>query len=84
MEELTALAKLLGEENEKRLKEEVTDILIDYIKTDLENTGMYLVDFEELTKEVASSIQEEIKEKYAEILRNNVEKKLQELMKWKG
>lgn len=81
MEELTALAKLLGEENEKRLKEEVTDILIDYIKTDLENTGMYLVDFEELTKEVASSIQEEIKEKYAEILRNNVEKKLQELMK---
>ena len=37
MEELLAITKVLGEENEKRFKDAVTDLLIEQVKDDLEN-----------------------------------------------
>lgn len=80
-EKLTKLAKLLGEENEKRLKDEVTDILIEHIREDLENTYAYLIPFDEWLEDIAESVKEDLQKKYEENMRAEVEKKMNDFMK---
>ena len=45
MEKLLAITKLLGEENENRLKDAVTDLLIEQVKGDLHSISHYLIDW---------------------------------------
>lgn len=63
MEELLAITKVLGEVNEKRLKETVTDLLIEQVKGDLDNMCHYFIDWEELFDEIRNEIKEEFREK---------------------
>lgn len=67
MESLSAIAKVLGEENEKRLKAAVTDLLIEQVKGDLDNMCHYLIDWEELFEEIRDEIKEEFREKYIKV-----------------
>lgn len=63
MEELLAITKVLGEENAKRFKDAVTDLLIEQVKDDLENLSNYLIDWEELFDEIRTEIKEEFRDK---------------------
>lgn len=63
MKELTKIAKLLGEKNEKRLKDGITDLMLEEIKSDLKNNSFYLIDFDELFDEIRDEIKDELKSK---------------------
>ena len=49
MEKVTGLIKLLGEENEKRLKDTITDIIIDAVRDDVDSytRQSYIIDPDE-------------------------------------
>lgn len=78
MEELLAITKVLGEENEKRFKAEVTDLLINQVKDDLSSMCNYLIDWEELFDEIREELKEEFKtrlrEKYMRIAEDRLSK----------
>lgn len=79
MEELLAITKVLGEENEKRFKDAVTDLLIEQVKDDLENMSNYLIDWEELFDEIRAEIKEEFREKVRTKYMKAAEEKLSEV-----
>lgn len=62
MEELTKVAKLLGEENEKRLKDSITDLLIERVDEDLRDSCTYLIDFEDIFAQVRKDVEKDVKE----------------------
>ena len=81
MEETLTIAKILGEENEKRLKATVTDLLIEQVKGDLDNMCHYLIDWEELFEEIRDEIKEEFRGKLREQYIKVAEEKLFEVFK---
>lgn len=68
MENLSKMANLLGEENEKRLKDAITDLLIHQFEDDLLNMCEYMCDygeiFDEVRKEVTSIMKNKITKAY--------------------
>lgn len=76
MEELTGIMKLLGEENEKRLKDGITDLLLQQVERDLEDKYQYefILAFDDIYEEVKTQIEEEFKEKLAEKYREQMDK----------
>ena len=81
MEELLAITKVLGEENEKRFKDAVTDLLIEQVKDDLVNLSNYLIDWEELFDEIRNEIKDEFRKKVREKYLKVAEEKLSEVFK---
>lgn len=79
MEELLAITKVLGEENTKKFKDAVTDLLIEQVKGDLENLCNYLIDWEELFDEIRTEIKEEFRDKVRAKYMKAAEKKLSEV-----
>lgn len=79
MEELLAITKVLGEENTKKFKDAVTDLLIEQVKGDLENLCNYLIDWEELFEEIRSEIKDEFRDKVREKYLRVAEEKLSEV-----
>ena len=79
MEELLAITKVLGEENEKRFKDEVTDLLINQVKDDLSSMCNYLIDWEELFDEIREELKEEFKTRLREKYMRIAEDRLTEL-----
>lgn len=79
MEELTMIAKLLGEKNEKRLKDGITDLLLQQVERDMEDKYQYdyIIAFDVIYDEVKRQIESEFKEKLIEKYRErmNVELK---------
>ena len=61
MAQLNELAKLLGEENEKRLKSSITDLLIEQVADELRENYEFLIDYDHLFSEVIGEIEEEFK-----------------------
>ena len=68
MKNLTEFAKLLGEDNEKRLKDAITDLLIQQFEDDLQNMSVYMCDYEcifdEVSKEVTAIMKDKIAKAY--------------------
>lgn len=79
MEEILTIAKILGEENERRLKAAITDLLIEQVKGDLDNMCHYLIDWEELFDEIRNEIKEEFRKKLQEKYIKVAEEKLSEV-----
>jgi len=79
MDNLLAITKVLGEENEKRFKDAVTDLLIEQVKDDLENMSNYLIDWEELFEEIRAEIKEEFRDKVRTKYMKAAEEKLSEV-----
>lgn len=75
--ELCEIAKLLGEENEKRLKDSITDIIIEEVKRDIESLNVYLIDVDELIDDIREDIRSDLKERlykeYMEIIENKLD-----------
>lgn len=81
MKELTKIAKILGEDNEQRLKNEITDLLIQRIEDDLDNYEDWIVDLNELYKEVNKEVQKAVKDKMIKHYTENFEEKMNEMFK---
>ena len=63
MKELTAFGKLLGEENEKRFRDEVTNILIGRFQEEIDSEEECILDLDELVGEIMEELKQEIKNK---------------------
>lgn len=79
MKELTGIMKLLGEENEKRLKDTITDLLINQFEDDLQNMTDYMCDYDEIFDEVRKEVTSIMKEKIKMIYLEKAEAKFNEL-----
>ena len=76
MENLIAITNLLGEDNEKRLKDAITDMIIRRIEEDLDNYDGWIVDFEylhdEIDREVRNNVKDKMIRKYTEKIERNL------------
>ena len=81
MEELTGIIKILGEGNEKRLRDGITDLLLEQVERDLYEKYKYdyIIAFDDIFEEVKSQIEEELKEKLAEKYREQMNKELEKM-----
>ena len=79
MEELTKIAKLLGEENEKKLKDSITDMLIERFESDLDDMGCYMIDYEALFDEIRKEVKSAMKDKVTKMYMAKAEEKFSEL-----
>ena len=79
MEELTKLAKLLGEENEQKLKDAITDSLIHQFEDDLNDMCEYMLDYERIFDEVRKEVTSIMKEKIAKAYLAKAQDKFAEL-----
>ena len=79
MENISKIAKLLGEDNEKRLKDAITDLLINQFEDDLANMAEYMCDYEEIFDEVRKEVTSIMKEKIAKAYLAKAETKFNEL-----
>jgi C4-type Zn-finger protein len=79
MKELTKLATLLGEDNEKRFKDAMTDLLINQFEDDLQNMSEYMCDYEEIFDEVRKEVTCIMKDKITKAYIEKAEAKFAEL-----
>lgn len=79
MKKLTKLATLLGEDNEKRFKDAMTDLLINQFEDDLQNMSEYMCDYEEIFDEVREEVATIMKNKIKMIYLEKAEAKFAEL-----
>lgn len=89
----TPLIKIIGEKNYEKLQKEITDVIIERIKSDLDNFDMYVIDeqmimeiFDESIKSAKSKLKKiytegalEIAQKQVEIYQKNLEKEISEI-----
>ena len=79
MENLSKMAKLLGEDNEKKLKDAITDLLINQFEDDLQSMGEYMFDYDEIFDEVRKEVKSIMKDKFSKAYLEKVEAKFNEL-----
>ena len=79
MEKCLEVAKLLGEENVEKIKNSVTDMLIDRCREELEDMDIYIVDYEALFAEVETEVKAIIKNKIMSKYLEMAEEKFSEL-----
>lgn len=79
MAQLNELAKLLGENNERRLKDGITDLLLEQVADELRDNYDYLIDYNHLFDEVIDEIREEFKSRVREKYIGMMEEKFSEL-----
>ena len=73
-EQIAAIAALLGEDNAKRLKDAITDILIEAVKTDLIERYRYeyTLDFDGIFDEVKEQVEDEVRAVLLERYREHI------------
>lgn len=84
MEGLSKIAELLGEENEKRLKDGIVDLLLELVKNDIEEYSRteWMIDLDELYYDVDKEVRKEVKDKmikkYVACAENKIDKIFEE------
>lgn len=81
LKDLSVVATLLGEDNAKRLRDGITDLLLRQVEMDLEDKYRYdfILAFDDIYKDVKEEIEDEFKEKLAKKYRQHMNKKLKEM-----
>lgn len=79
MGKVLEITKLLGEENEKKLKDSITDLMIEKAATEIDDMCDYLIDFERLFDEVQKEVSTDLKEKLVKIYSEKLDVKIKEL-----
>lgn len=81
LKELSVVASLLGEDNAKRLRDGITDLLLRQVEMDLEDKYRYdfILAFDDIYKDVKEEIEDEFKEKLAKKYRQYMNKALKEM-----
>lgn len=80
MEKILKIAELLGEENTQKIKDEISEILLDYLKSDLNNMCDYIIDYEELFEDVRKEVFANVRDKMVKKYTAEIEKKFDELI----
>lgn len=80
MEKLTKIAELLGEKNEQRLKDGITDAIIDRVVDDLRDYDMYLLDYDAMFSEIQKEVASVVKDKVLKLYMEQADKKLDQLL----
>lgn len=82
MENKLAVMELLGEDNVKKLQDNITDILLEQVRSDLEDKYRYdyILAFEDIYEEVKELIEEEFKDKLMEIYREKMDNFIEALL----
>lgn len=75
MDKVLEIAKLLGEENVQKLRDSITDALIERCKDELDDMAIWVIDYEQLFDE----IQDEVKA----VMKNMIMNKYLEMAKGK-
>lgn len=83
MSKINELTKLLGENNERRLKDGITDLLLGQVEDELRDNYDYLIDYNHLFDEVIDEIREEFKSRVREKYIGMMEEKFSELFETK-
>lgn len=83
MKELTGIIELLGEENEKKLKDGIVELLLQQVERDIENKFEYdyIIDFDEMFKDIQEQVKEETKNRIAKKYKDFIDKKIEEMLK---
>lgn len=84
MEKVLEVAKLLGEENVEKIKNSVTDMLIDRCRAELEDMAIWVVDYEQMFDEIQEEVRAIMKEKVMKKYLEMVEGKFSELFESNG
>lgn len=79
MEKVLEVAKLLGEENVNRLKDTVTDLLIERCRDELDDMAVYMVDYEQLFAEVEEEVRSIIKDRIVQLYLKEAEHRISQL-----
>lgn len=81
LKDLSIVARLLGEDNEKKLKDGITDLLLNKVEYDLDDKYRYdyILAFDDIYKDIKEEIEEEFREKLAKKYRQHMNKKLKEM-----
>ncbi len=79
MEEVMKIVTLLGEENVKRLRDGITDLLLEQVSQELNDMSVWLIDYESLLDEIREEVKADIKKKILPRYLETVEKKVEEL-----
>lgn len=76
MDKITGLMELLGEENNKKIKDKVTQFIIDAVEDDIQdyNRGSYILNLEEIIDFVNKCKEEAFKRVKEDIVNQMVEK----------
>ncbi len=84
MEQIIPIAALLGEENLKRLKDGITDLLLEQVSQELNDMSVWLIDYESLLDEIREDLKADIKKKilpkYLEVVETKVDALFQKQM----
>lgn len=84
MEQIMQIAALLGEDNVKRLKDGITDRLLEQVTLELNDMPVWLIDFESLMDEIREEVKEDVKKKilprYLEAVETKVDALFQKQM----
>lgn len=72
MKKITEIAAILGEENEKRLKDSITDLIIKQVEEDLKDMSTFLIDFNDVFDDLRRDVEKEVKNKIAEMYMNKL------------
>lgn len=82
-DELLGIAKLLGEENEKKLKDGIVELLLRQVEQDIEHKyqSYYILDFDDIFEEIQKDVESVIKEKVMEKYMGSIDKLIEERFK---
>ena len=80
MEKILKIAELLGEENAQKIKDEISEILLDYLKRDLDSMCDYIINYEDLFEDVRKEVFANVRDKMVKRYTSEIEKKFDELI----
>lgn len=80
MEELKQIVWLLGEENEQKIKNAITEMIIDNMQQNIDDMSVWLIDFETMFDEIREEIKDDIKKKVVNKYLDAVSKKVDEFI----
>lgn len=72
---LNQIIELLGEDNSTRLKNKITDLLIEKIADDLNGMDVYLIDFESMFEKIQEDVETNVRERIFKDYVKKVERK---------
>ncbi len=79
MEKVLEIAKLLGEENVQKLRDSITDALIERCQDELDDMSIWVVDYEQLFSEIEDEVRSAMKDKIMKAYMEKAEEKFSEL-----
>lgn len=79
--ELKEIIGLLGEKNVEKLKDGITDLILNRIEEEINDTYSYFIDTEYIFEEVCNEIKEEVKDKMKDMYMKKLKEKLDSVLK---